>query len=135
MIIEEQYCSLEGETIEKWQDKVWLRASVPRIGMRDRHSNSTTNQKRQDEIGVQHFALKKGLNLPITGAPVSEEIHDGGAVSTVALLGGDYIGLKPRISVSEGDVVAAGDPVFAHKDSMDVKVVAPVSGRSAFRAS
>ncbi len=78
---------------------------------------------------MQHFALKKGLNLPITGAPVSEEIHDGGAVSTVALLGGDYIGLKPRISVSEGDVVAAGDPVFAHKDSMDVKVVAPVSGR------
>lgn len=78
---------------------------------------------------MQHFALRKGLNLPITGAPVTDGIHEGAAVRTVALLGGDYIGLKPRISVSEGDVVAAGDPVFAHKDTMDVKVVAPVSGR------
>jgi Na+-transporting NADH:ubiquinone oxidoreductase subunit A len=97
--------------------------------MRDRSEKSKTNQKRRDVIDVQHFALKKGLNLPITGAPASGKIHDAAPVNTVAVLGGDYIGLKPRISVSEGDVVAAGDPLLAHKDMMDVKVVSPVSGR------
>lgn len=77
---------------------------------------------------MQHFALRKGLELPISGAP-GVEIHDGPAVGTVAVLGADYIGLKPRISVSEGDVVAAGAPIFAHKDTPEVLVTAPVSGR------
>lgn len=45
------------------------------------------------------------------------------------MLGSDYIGLKPRLAVQEGDVVAAGCPVFAHKDTPEAQVVAPVSGR------
>ncbi|MBO9398185.1 Na(+)-translocating NADH-quinone reductase subunit A [Shimia sp. R9_2] len=77
---------------------------------------------------MQHFALRKGLNLPVTGAP-GEGIHEGAAVKTVAVLGADYIGLKPRIAVAEGDVVAAGAPIMAHKDSPEAKVVSPVSGR------
>ena len=47
----------------------------------------------------------------------------------VALLGADYLGLKPRLSVEEGDVVAPGTPVFAHKDTPDAVVVSPVAGR------
>ncbi|CUH54127.1 Na(+)-translocating NADH-quinone reductase subunit A [Shimia marina] len=77
---------------------------------------------------MQHFALRKGLNLPITGAP-GDGIHEAAAVKTVAVLGADYIGLKPRIAVSEGDIVAAGAPILAHKDSPETKVVSPVSGR------
>jgi Na+-transporting NADH:ubiquinone oxidoreductase subunit A len=45
------------------------------------------------------------------------------------VLGADYLGLKPRLSVQEGDVVAAGAPLFAHKDTPDVFVTTPVSGR------
>ena len=45
------------------------------------------------------------------------------------MLGSDYLGLKPRLAVQEGDVIAAGAPVFAHKDTADVQVVSPVSGR------
>ncbi len=77
---------------------------------------------------MHQFPLKKGLDLPITGAP-AQSIADGPAVQTVALLGSDYIGLKPRLSVQEGDTVAAGSPVFAHKDTPDVMVTSPVSGR------
>ena len=77
---------------------------------------------------MQHFAVRKGLNLPVTGAP-GEGIHEGGTVNTVAVLGADYIGLKPRIAVAEGDIVAAGAPILAHKDSPEAKVVSPVSGR------
>lgn len=77
---------------------------------------------------MQHFALRKGLTLPITGAP-GDGIHDASAVKTVAVVGADYIGLKPRIAVAEGDVVAAGAPIMAHKDTPEAKVVSPVSGR------
>ncbi|MEO1475985.1 MAG: Na(+)-translocating NADH-quinone reductase subunit A [Pseudomonadota bacterium] len=72
--------------------------------------------------------LKKGLDLPVAGAP-AQEIHDGPPIKTVAVLGADYVGLKPRLAVQEGDTVAAGAKIFAHKDTPDVAVVAPVSGR------
>lgn len=51
------------------------------------------------------------------------------SVQTVGLLGDDYVGLKPRLAVAEGDVVAAGAPIFAHKDNPDAVMTAPVSGR------
>ncbi|MEO0882145.1 MAG: Na(+)-translocating NADH-quinone reductase subunit A [Pseudomonadota bacterium] len=72
--------------------------------------------------------LKKGLDLPVNGAP-DQEIHDGPPVHTVAVLGADYVGLKPRLAVQEGETVAAGAKIFAHKDTPDAAVVAPVSGR------
>lgn len=77
---------------------------------------------------MQHFKLRKGLDLPITGAP-DRTIHDGPKVETVGVLGADYLGLKPRLAVEEGDVVAAGAPILAHKETPDAVVVAPVSGR------
>lgn len=70
------------------------------------------------------------MNLPVEGAPGSE-VHSGPQVRRVALLGSDYIGLKPRIAVEEGDVVGAGAPLFAHKDTPTVQIVTPVSGRVA----
>ncbi|MEL6584820.1 MAG: Na(+)-translocating NADH-quinone reductase subunit A [Pseudomonadota bacterium] len=77
---------------------------------------------------MKQFKLRKGLNLPINGAP-APGIGDGPQISTVALVGADYIGLKPRLEVEEGDVVVPGSPIFSHKDTPDVKVVSPVSGR------
>ena len=77
---------------------------------------------------MQQFALKKGLNLPVEGAP-EQVVTDGSPVRTVAVLGADYVGLKPRLTVQEGDTVACGTPIFAHKDTPDVLVTSPVSGR------
>lgn len=77
---------------------------------------------------MQQFKLRKGLDLPVTGAPV-QAIGDGPAVRTVAILGADYIGLKPRLSVEEGDTVAAGSPIMAHKDIPEALIVSPVAGR------
>lgn len=79
---------------------------------------------------MKTFKLRKGLNLPVEGKP-EQVIQEGPAIRTVAALGSDYIGLKPRLSVQEGDVVGAGAPLFAHKDTPDVFVTAPVSGRVA----
>ncbi|MEM6440725.1 MAG: Na(+)-translocating NADH-quinone reductase subunit A [Pseudomonadota bacterium] len=77
---------------------------------------------------MQRFALNKGLDIPITGAP-RDEIEDGPPISTAAILGEDYIGLKPRISLEEGDTVGAGAPILIDKDQPEVQIVAPVSGR------
>ncbi|EIE49795.1 Na(+)-translocating NADH-quinone reductase subunit A [Citreicella sp. 357] len=62
------------------------------------------------------------------GAPEGG-IEDAPAIRTVAILGADYIGLKPRLEVEEGDMVRAGSPIFAHKDTPEVKVTSPVAGR------
>ncbi|MEM8551315.1 MAG: Na(+)-translocating NADH-quinone reductase subunit A [Pseudomonadota bacterium] len=77
---------------------------------------------------MRHFKLRRGLNLPVRGSP-SETIEEGPAVRTVAVLGEDYIDLKPRLAVSEGDVVGAGAPMMVHKDTPSVLVTSPVSGR------
>ncbi|MEM6638779.1 MAG: Na(+)-translocating NADH-quinone reductase subunit A [Pseudomonadota bacterium] len=77
---------------------------------------------------MKRFRLKKGLDLPVTGQP-EQVIHDGPAVRSVGVLGGDYLGLKPRVLVAEGDLVAAGTPLFAHKEMVDAPVTAPISGR------
>ncbi|MEM8914893.1 MAG: Na(+)-translocating NADH-quinone reductase subunit A [Pseudomonadota bacterium] len=73
------------------------------------------------------FSLRKGLNVPIVGAP-SHDIEDGPDVRIVGLVGDDYLGLKPRISVEEGDSVVPGSPILHDKDLPDVQVVSPVSG-------
>ncbi len=77
---------------------------------------------------LKRFPLRKGLNVPIQGAPRTE-IDTAPPVSTVAILGDDYIGLKPRILVAEGDTVAAGTPVLINKDLPEANIVSPVAGR------
>ncbi|MEM6824524.1 MAG: Na(+)-translocating NADH-quinone reductase subunit A [Pseudomonadota bacterium] len=72
--------------------------------------------------------LKRGLNIPITGVP-AQKIHTGPEIRSVALLGADYLGLKPRLAVSEGDIVGPGSAIFAHKDTPEALVVSPISGR------
>lgn len=77
---------------------------------------------------MQSFKLKKGLDLPITGAPV-QEVSDERKTNSAAVLAADYIGLKPRLLVGEGDTVGVGTPLFFHKDTPDVMIVSPVAGR------
>lgn len=77
---------------------------------------------------MQSFRLKKGLDLPVTGAP-DQVIHDAPAARHVAVLGPDYIGLKPRMAVQEGDEVKRGQPLFCHKDAEAAQMVAPMTGK------
>jgi Na+-transporting NADH:ubiquinone oxidoreductase subunit A len=72
--------------------------------------------------------IKKGLDLPITGAP-AQEIEDGPAVGHVAVLGPDYIGMRPTMAVNEGDQVKKGQLLFEDKKTAGVLYTAPVSGK------
>lgn len=71
--------------------------------------------------------IKRGLDLPINGAP-EQAIHDAGPVRTVAVLGHDYVGMKPTMEVKEGDKVKLGQTVFTDKKTPGVVYTAPGSG-------
>ncbi|SEG00142.1 Na(+)-translocating NADH-quinone reductase subunit A [Marinobacterium lutimaris] len=71
--------------------------------------------------------INKGLDLPIAGAPeqvVSATID----ARTVALVGLDYVGLKPTMSVKEGDRVKLGQVIFTDKKTPGVQYTAPGAG-------
>ncbi|MBS4051491.1 MAG: Na(+)-translocating NADH-quinone reductase subunit A [Methylomonas sp.] len=73
------------------------------------------------------FTIKKGLDLPITGRP-EQKITDGNSVKSVALLGNDYVGLKPKMLVAEGDKVKLGQVLFSDKKNPGVNFTAPGAG-------
>ena len=74
------------------------------------------------------FSLKQGLDLPISGAP-EQHIYDGPSPNSVAIVGPDYVGLKPKMLVTEGEAVERGTALFCHKDMPDVIYVSPCKGR------
>lgn len=76
------------------------------------------------------FKLKKGLELPVKGQP-DERIDFGGDINSVAVLGSDYVGLKPTMLVQEGDQVKVGTPLFEDKKNPGVIISSPASGKVA----
>jgi Na+-transporting NADH:ubiquinone oxidoreductase subunit A len=76
---------------------------------------------------MKNFNLKRGLDIPILGIP-EQKIYDGNNPETLAVLGPDYNGLKPKMLVSVGDKVVRGTPLVCHKDNPDVLYVSPCKG-------
>lgn len=77
-----------------------------------------------------HFKIKKGLNLPIKGAAPQTPIISR-PTKQVAVLGPDYLGMKPTMVVKEGDQVAAGSLLFTDKKTDGVRYTSPVDGQVA----
>ena len=72
--------------------------------------------------------IKRGLDLPIAGGP-NQTIKDGNAVKRCALVGFDYVGMKPTMAVQVGDLVKKGQLLFEDKKTEGVKFTAPCSGK------
>jgi len=73
------------------------------------------------------FNIKEGLDLPITGGP-EQVVEKGNKVKTVAILGKDYIGLKPKMMVAVGDTVKLGQVLFTDKQNPGVNFTSPGAG-------
>lgn len=71
--------------------------------------------------------ITKGLDLPIKGAP-EQAIAEGPTIKHVALLGDDYVEMKPTMVVAEGDRVRLGQVVFTDKKTPGVQYTAPAAG-------
>ncbi|MDO7653185.1 MAG: Na(+)-translocating NADH-quinone reductase subunit A, partial [Porticoccus sp.] len=71
--------------------------------------------------------IRRGLDLPVSGTP-EQVIHDGPDVNSVAVIGFDYVGMKPTMAVKEGDRVKLGQLLFSDKKTEGVLYTAPASG-------
>ncbi|MDP2714990.1 Na(+)-translocating NADH-quinone reductase subunit A [Rheinheimera sp.] len=71
--------------------------------------------------------LKKGLDIPLAGSP-KQEISAGNTINTVAVLGEEFIGMRPTMSVEVGDTVKKGQVLFEDKKTPGVKFTAPLAG-------
>jgi Na+-transporting NADH:ubiquinone oxidoreductase subunit A len=74
------------------------------------------------------ITIKKGLDLPIAGAP-TQVINDGKSITKVALLGEEYVGMRPTMYVRVGDEVKKAQVLFEDKKNPGVKFTSPVSGK------
>jgi len=71
--------------------------------------------------------LKRGFDLPIAGAP-EQIIHSAPQLSTVALMGADYVDVKHSLAVAEGDRVRLGQTLFTDRRYSEIRYTAPGSG-------
>lgn len=74
-----------------------------------------------------HFSIKKGLDLPISGKP-EQSIYDANKVNSVAVLGNEYVGMRPTMLVEEGQQVKLGEALFEDKKNPGVLFTAPGAG-------
>jgi Na+-transporting NADH:ubiquinone oxidoreductase subunit A len=71
--------------------------------------------------------IKKGLNLPVSGAP-DQVLEPSRPTRSVALLGSDYPGMRPTMLVKVGDTVKRGQPLFEDKKNPGVVFTATQAG-------
>jgi Na+-transporting NADH:ubiquinone oxidoreductase subunit A len=71
--------------------------------------------------------IKRGMDIPIQGAP-QQVIEDAPAARAVALVGFDYVGMKPTMEVQEGDRVKVGQLLFTDKKTEGVRYTSPAAG-------
>ena len=71
--------------------------------------------------------IKRGMDIPIQGAP-QQVIEDAPAARAVALVGFDYVGMKPTMEVREGDRVKLGQLLFTDKKTEGVRYTSPAGG-------
>ena len=76
---------------------------------------------------TQVIKLKKGLDIRLQGQATltTEDVAVKGVFGFVP---DDFVGMKPKMLVREGDKVQVGDALFANKEYPDVKFVSSVSG-------
>lgn len=73
------------------------------------------------------ITIKEGLDLPILGNP-EQHVEIAKPVTRVAVLGDDYVGMKPTMLVAVGDRVQLGQPLFTDKKTEGVTYTSPAAG-------
>jgi Na+-transporting NADH:ubiquinone oxidoreductase subunit A len=77
---------------------------------------------------MKTIQIKKGLDIPITNPP-EQAIRSSNNVRQVALIGDDYIGMKPTMLVSVGERVICGQQLFTDKKNQGVIFTSPGCGK------
>ena len=72
--------------------------------------------------------IRKGLDIPIGGA-AELRLTDARSITTYAVKPTDFVGLTPRLTVEEGDIVCVSDALFVDKHDERIRFTSPVSGQ------
>lgn len=72
--------------------------------------------------------IKRGMDIPIQGAP-AQTIDTAPPARHVALVGFDYVGMKPTMAVAVGDTVKKGQLLFSDKKNPGVIYTSPAGGK------
>ncbi len=74
------------------------------------------------------YNIKKGLDLPIIGEP-ELSVEEAASVKTVAVIGTEYVGMKPTMAVKVDDTVKLGQLLFTDKKTPGVNYTSPANGK------
>ncbi len=89
--------------------------------------DTNAGESRRGAPVTMSIRIRKGLDLPIEGTP-EQRVEAAAAVTRVAALGVDFVGLKPTMKVADGDRVRLGDPLFLDKRDPRIQFTAPGAG-------
>ena len=73
------------------------------------------------------ITINKGLDIPISGA-AELCLTDARSITTYAVKPTEFVGLTPRLTVEEGDMVRVGDALFVDKHDERIRFTSPVNG-------
>ncbi len=73
------------------------------------------------------ITIRKGLDLPIDGA-AELRLTDACNIATYAIKPTDFVGLTPRLTIEEGNMVRVGDTLFVDKRDERIRFTSPVDG-------
>lgn len=72
--------------------------------------------------------IKKGFDLPLAGC-AEQVLADAQEPTEVGLETAEFVGIKPKVLVKEGDTVKTGQPIFLNKLDRDIVWCSPVTGK------
>ena len=76
------------------------------------------------------FNLTKGLDLSLKGEITNQDLpNEKNLTSRVALLGGDFHGIRPTMFVVEGQEVRQGEKLFEDKKNPGYSHLSPINGK------
>ena len=73
------------------------------------------------------FSMQRGVDIHIKGRP-RQIIEAGAQVSSIALSGRDFRGVRPKMLVAPDDRIAVGQPLFCDRNDPDVLFTSPAAG-------
>ncbi len=85
-------------------------------------------QQRSASRMASVMKIKRGLDVPVSGRPV-QQIVQGSKIGRVGIVAADYVGLRPALSVRDGDRVRLGQTLLTEKSCPEIRFTAPAAGR------
>jgi Na+-transporting NADH:ubiquinone oxidoreductase subunit A len=85
----------------------------------------------ENDMHSRRFRLRRGMDLRIPGAPAPLPAATAvvpAPVSSVAVLGADFPGIRPAVTVAVGDRVTLGQPVLHDRHDPALRLTSPGAG-------